>query len=332
MIRKIAVLLAALLLCIALAGCSGADEAPEGMKSVTIEGEPFKLYVPTAWTDNTNSGISSAIYSPALNITVSARYYTLSESTTLDAVVSTRIHDYSASLAQFNIVENAPSTLGGKDAVKLVYTAMHAQTKMTFVESLVIHNSDVITLRFICPAEHYEANASLYDTVAEVFALCDKSEITNDCVVDKKTPAGMKIASADHLEYRLYVPQSWVCHSESGRSEAYVSESGKPNVTVSFIAPSGEMTVEQYFSECEKQYKETLSGYELISSVPTTVASRDAVSYTYTVKYGDTSFKIMQTIVEYAGRIYSITYTALEGSFDAHMNDVNSILEAFTFR
>ena len=332
MTRKIAALIAVLMLCLAFAGCSGGEEAPEGMKSVTIEGEPFKLYVPVAWTDNTASGISSAIYSPALGITVSARYHTLGEDITLTEAASKRVLELSASLEQLELKENNPASLGGKDAVKLIYTVMHKQVKTTIVETLVIHNSDLITLRLVCPTEHYEANAELYDTVADVFALCDKGEITNDCIVDKKTPAGMKIASADHLEYRLYVPQSWICHSESGRSEAYVSESGKPNVTVSFIAPGEEMTVEQYFAECEKQYKETISGYELLSSVPTTVASRDAVSYTYTAKYGETSFKVMQTVIEYAGRIYSITYTALEDSFEAHLDDVNSILEAFIFR
>ena len=78
---------------------------------------------------------------------------------------------------------------------------------------------------------------SQFDEMIDVFKLCAKGEVKNDYVTDKKTPDGMKIASADALEYRFYVPTSWICDTEDGASQAYVDESGKPNVSVTAYIP-----------------------------------------------------------------------------------------------
>ena len=142
----------------------------------------------------------------------------------------------------------------------------------------------------------------------------------------------MKIASSDNIEYRLYVPTSWICNSESGKSEAYYPESGKPNITVTSYSPDSPLSATEYFEICEKEYKDVLFGYELLSTDERRVAERDAVSYTYRAVYGETSFKLMQTVLVYNEMIYSITYTALDDSFDTHIDDVNAILDAFIFR
>lgn len=197
---------------------------------------------------------------------------------------------------------------------------------------LVKYGVDFVTLTFYAPTELFENNSEDFDRIADEFVLCERADDTGDCVTDKKTPDGMKIASADVLEYRLYVPTEWICSSESGVSEAYYPESGKPNVTVSSYSPNNEMTVEEYFKECDKQYSEIFENYELISSEERTVGGRDAVSYTYSLTSDGKKIRIMQTVFVYSNLVYSFTYTALDGSFDAHIDDVNSMLDAFIFR
>ena len=60
MLKKITALILALLICIcALASCStSGEEVPDGMKAAYISGEPFRLYIPEGWADNTRSGVS----------------------------------------------------------------------------------------------------------------------------------------------------------------------------------------------------------------------------------------------------------------------------------
>ena len=162
--------------------------------------------------------------------------------------------------------------------------------------------------------------------------LVDKKEI-NDEVVDKYTPSGMKKASDDGVQYACYVPKNWVTDLSDKMTYAYYPESGKPNVTVTSYSPSVEMTAEQYFSDCEMEYKKTLNGYERTEEPEKrTVGGRNAFSYQYTVKYGESVYKIMQTVLMYNGLAYSITYTARAESYDAHLEDVKTILDNFRFR
>ena len=142
----------------------------------------------------------------------------------------------------------------------------------------------------------------------------------------------MKIASNGRIEYRLYVPTTWVCWSEDDVSDAYYPESGKPNVSVTSYSPDEAMTAEEYVAMCETEYAKSLKGYELLSKQERTVAERDAVVMTYRVTYGDTQMRLMQTVFVYNDLVYSITYTALEDRFDAHMDDVDLIIDSFTFR
>lgn len=332
MAKKIAALMLAILLCLTFVGCSN-DGAPDGMFSATVEGEPFILYVPDKWTSNTASGISSAFYSATDKIGVSARYYTPENpQMTLEEYVTLCIENYFSTLELFTLTENKAAVLGGADAKELVYTAEYDSQEYTFRQMLVKYLGDFVVLTFYAPTDMYSDNTAYFDSIADEFVLCEKTVDTGDCVTDKKTPEGMKIASSDVVEYRLYVPNTWVCSSESGTSEAYYPESGKPNVTVSSYSPDETMTAQEYFAECEKQYKDTFSDYTLISSETREVGGRDAVSYTYGATVGDVRVRIMQTVFVYSDLVYSFTYTALEDSFDAHLDDVDAMLDAFIFR
>ncbi len=331
MIKRISALLLALVMCAAMVACS-TDGAPDGMKKVTLEGEPFILYVPESWTDNCSSGVSSAYYSSMDNILVTARYFTPAEQKSLDEHVTALSDAYAATLPLYVLVSREAAVLGGENAVQLVYTADANGRSYTYRQLVTLYKGDVVLLTFYCPTDLYEAHNEEFSGVAEVFVLCDKGEVKNDCVTDKKTPAGMKIASGDNVQYRLYVPTSWICYSESGVSEAYYPTSGKPNVTVTAYTPDGEMTAEQYFAACETEYKQKISGYELLSTSDRTVAERAAKCYTYRATYTEAEFTVMQTVLEYNDMIYSITYTALSDSFDTYLGDVNTMLDSFIFR
>ena len=170
------------------------------------------------------------------------------------------------------------------------------------------------------------------EKICEEFVCCDRLEYTGDNATDKKTPEGMKIASSDNLEYRLYVPvDGWTCDSNSGKAEAFAAD--KSSVTVTSYSPSTTMTAREYWSMAEGEYKKSFGDkYEYVGEAERVVAERDAVSYTYVVIYGGERAKIMQTVLVYNEIVYSITYTAHSDKFDAHVADVDAMLGHFTFR
>ena len=342
MLKKIlSCILIAIVALTCFSGCND-DGIPDGMYSATVEGEPFILYVPEGWTDNRDSGISSAYYSLVDAVTVSARYYSpdTSGDFTLDAYIDAFASSFADSNPSFKVIDRKSAKLGDKAGVRYQYSFDRSvegedgekSANVTATQYYAQHAGDVIVLSLYCKTSEYdEEYAAMFEQIRSEFVFCDKKAV-NDVVTDKKTPAGMKKASFKNCEYVFYVPTSWYCDMSDKLSEAYYPESGKPNVTVTSFSPDNVMTAKEYFSECEEIYKKDISGYERIGESERTVAELSAISYTYKAVYGGTEYRIMQTVFVYNDMVYSITYTALADRFDAHLDHVKTMLNTFRFR
>lgn len=335
MLKKITALLLALLLLIPMAAscAKDEDETPEGMKSATLPGEPFCLYVPESWSLNTAGGISGACYNSAQKILVSARYYTPNDpEMTLNQYVDLCSATYATTLRDYQVTAREPALLGKENAQRLVYTMTDNGTAMTCFQITTLYEGSFVSLHGYCASELYEARSEDYKAMIDEFVLTAPSNPQGEPLTDKNTPDGFQIASGKDLEYRLYVPTTWICDAESGASEAYYPESGRSNVAVATYSPSESISVGDYFLSCEKEYAEKLPAYERLSEKSRTLAGRTAHTYTYRTTVDGRSFIIMQTLCAYNQNIYSVTYTALEENFELHKADAEAILNAFTFR
>ena len=332
--RFTALIIAVLLLCpIILGSCSKAEEVPDGMKLASLEGEPFKLYVPEAMTLNLESGISSAFSYIPEKFMISARYYTPSNAEmTLDEYMQYCADSYAESLESFNMTSLEATVLSGVDGKRMSYTTKFDSVNYSCEQFTVLYNGDMVSLNFYIPSHAAEKYAESVNEIAGVFELCEKPETINDEVVDKKTPDGMKIASSDVVEYRLYVPKTWICSSESGKSEAYYPESQKTNVTVTSYIPEESVDVEGFSAICDESYNKSINGYDLISKETITVANKNAIAFTFTANYGGATYKIKQVLLIYNEMAYLITYTATEENFDLHIDDFDKIISEFKFR
>ncbi len=333
MIKKITAVLLILAIGILSAACAAKDDAPDGMQLASTENEPFLLYVPESWTSNVKSGISGAYYASTEKILVTARYETIEgDMPTPDEYLDNCARIYAEQLKEFSISGREAALLGGENASRMDYRMQEDGKDYKGVQICTARDGRMISLNLYCPEERYEIISSDFDKIRAEFVLRELPTPENDAVTDKKTPDGMKIASSKNLEYRFYVPESWICSSESGKSEAYFPESGQPNVTVTSYPPNTDISPMEYFAECEPLYRENIPGYAYVGEEECTVAGRRSMRYTYTAEIDGVRLKIMQTILHYNGMIYSLTYTALEDRFDTHMEDVETMLSAFRFR
>ncbi len=332
--KKIVAMLCALtILLTCLVSCGDKDDAPKEMVSAYVEGEPFKLYVPEELTPNIDSGISSAYANVPERMVISARYYTPSEPMTAEEYVNFCANGYAESLDAFNITSSDATVLSGKDAYKMIYTMKRGEVDYTCTQISTLHNGDMVTLNFYIPTESVETCKNFVEKTTGAFVLCDKAEHVNDEVVDDKTPEGMKIASDDKIEYRLYVPKTWICKSDSGKSEAYYPESARSNVTVTSYSPNEVMTLDEYVDMCIENYEKSLSGYTLVAmGLDYTMAGRDAFVFTFTSTYDGVTYKQKQAIVLYGEMFYTLTYTATAENYDLHVEDVERMISAFAFR
>ncbi len=338
MIKKLLAIFLALLFCFCAVGCADTDpDAPEGMKSATISGEPFVLYVPDGWTDNTSSGISGAYYPSVDGLSVSARYTAangISVEQYLTDCLAALGNEYANK--EFSLIEDkAVTTLGtGKTPLRITYTFKRGDIILRCSQITAEHNGDLISLYIYCPdGEEYEKRKDELESIRSSFVTKDKAPAIAP-VITKDTPEGMKLASNKDIEYRLFVPTEWICDPESGASEAYYPESGRPNITVTSFVPDASIhDVNDYFKSCEERYKAELPEYSFVSGPEEReVSGRKAYIYIYTVKAGDADIRIMQTIFSYDSSIYTVTYTAAAESFDTHRPDVDKILDSFKFR
>ena len=332
--KIIAVLTAVIFLILPLSACASKEKTPRGMVIASAVGEPFKLYVPEGMNVNLDSGISGAFAQNPEKIVISARYYTPADAEmTVSEYIAYCEQGYADSLTEFAVVSHDAAVLAEKDAIKLVYTAKIDDVNYTCTQYTLLHGGDMVSLHFYIPSGAVDNYADVVTAVTSTFLLCDKSEPENDELVDKNTPEGMKIASHDKIEYRFYVPRSWICNSESGISEAYYPESEKTNVTVTSYSPDEETSAAEYVALCEEEYKAAILGYELIEKADGfKVAGRDAVSITFKANYDGVDYKIRQTTFMYNEMIYSITYTATDAAFDLHTDDLEKMIAEFTFR
>ena len=156
-------------------------------------------------------------------------------------------------------------------------------------------------------------------------------------------PDGMQLASEDNVPYCLYVPKSWVVDNDDNVSSAYYSATDTSNVTVTSYPDS--MTVEKYWETCVADYTASLDGFTVDEAKTATkvMGGKEAKQYIYTFTFGGVKYKVAQTITSRDGIIYNFTYTStdtytdsegktVEGKFDAHYAEAESILSEFIFR
>ncbi len=337
--KIIAMTLSVLLLLFALASCGSSEEdAPEGMKSATMSGEPFVLYVPEAWSLNTASGISGAYFNSKQTILVTARYQKSSESD-LVGYMNACMEDYAENKnwTEMGNITYSDTILGGKDARRVSFTVKNGEERLTCFQVSVSHEGGFVSVHGYCATDLYESRKGDYDTILKEFVLRAPSPAQGETVRDKNTPEGYQIASSDEVEYRMYVPVTWLCDAESGSSEAQSADK-KAHVSLTSYAPNFSTDIKNYFTVCEESYKTSLPGYTLIERelpAPTSdgkIAGRTAYSYIYTVTVGNEDLTIMQTLFIYNDMMYSFTYTAKADSFETYRADVNAMLSSFTFR
>jgi len=331
------------------------EEVPQGMKYATASGSDYRLFVPSVWTSNTAYGVSGAYFTMSEPSTVSVAKYSI----TAEQAASMQGLEGSARLDLYweNVCLDAVEriSLGGSvqkqgeepesvlldtlNARRYHVTATVSGDTLHFVHVLAERDGAVYVMTFTVIDNLYESLLRNVDTIIETFLFSDEPYYPDDYA---KTPTegvdapdGMKLASNDTVSYRFFVPESWKLNQEEEIFAAYV-ESDRSVVSVVPYMPDVErMSVAEFFTMCAEMLENTADedGFELLKEEKEVdLGGRVATAYTYRYTVGGTEFRCMQVIAAYGSMLYSVTYTATPESFDAHLADVERIIDAFEFR
>lgn len=162
-----------------------------------------------------------------------------------------------------------------------------------------------------------------------VFSSCNKE--------GADVPAGMKEASGDSVDYDLYIPSTWTSDVENGATTAYYSETDRSNISVmTFSANYTDDTLANWWSSFEADFKTVYSDFEIVSSESTVLDGVAALKTVFKGTLEDYEYQFMQVAAVKGAalskpQIYVFTYTSVPEAYDSHLEDVQSVLDAFNF-
>ncbi len=180
-------------------------------------------------------------------------------------------------------------------------------------------------------------------------------------IPDVKAPDGMKLVSNNDVPYRFFAPVEWKTVPGSAAAQVYVSEEDRSNVSViGYVPDASGISVADFWRETEKHYMSALNDYKLIyksaepgstlgtgetdaqsnASESETAAplpqekmgGLNATVYEYTYTLGGVAYHARQVVCVYSYMYVSMTYTALEENYDAHLAEAEAMQAALTFR
>ncbi len=352
--KTTAILLTALLLLaslLTLASCSSNDGVPKGYQLIACDGDNFRLYVPTqGWMPNTAGGVSGAFYSSYETVTVSVHKIDGAGEMTLSEYWTDCQDKLSEQYKSFKYLggETKGVMMGGKEAQKHYFTAditvvedgKSAEDTYKFLSVIAKYEGDIYMLVYNAPEEQFDNFIEDVEGNDKSEGIIPYFEFAKPYAAEEKeysdkadVPEGMKLISTDELPYRFFVPDSWTVNDRAEFPAAYVSDSDSSNVNAHmYMSGSEEVSVEAYFADCEKRYKELFQDYVLVSSKDIEMDGASAKEFVYTFTSGGVSYKQLQAIVLKGAVYYTVTYTSTPESFDEHLPEVNKMIESFDIR
>ncbi len=344
-VRIICTLLAAVMMTCGLVSCASTSEVPDGYQYATCGGEYFRLFVPTQWTVNTESGVSSAYASNTDNmVSMTEVAFTPaedSEATPLAQFVDSHLTELSA-MKDYKQEKSFDSTLSGYRAKDITCVGTVSDKTLRFRQVLTRvgdgEKDRYYIFTYSAPTDSFD---TLLDVVDEILENITFESFPFEGEDDRKIPSnveapeGMKLVSDNEVAYRFFAPESWIRDVNNGQNFVYVSETDRSNVSVMAYEPEDytTYTVEKYWSECKAVYETSFENFTVISESETTLdgGTRQAKVFEYTYTLGGVTYHTRQTVCM-AGMIYAMTYTALPENYDAHLEDVIKMEEALHFR
>ena len=155
---------------------------------------------------------------------------------------------------------------------------------------------------------------------------------------DSWHPAGMKLASSEDADYKMWVPEGWTVDMSTGVTSAYAGGGDYSNVSVTAQNLSGEQNYltpaeywETYKADLETTFPDIAYDEDTAEGISLLLGENAAMKYSYTATVPGTEFHFISVVCIRSGTVYLITYTAQPAIYEKHLEEVQSILDNFTF-
>ncbi|MBO5275349.1 MAG: hypothetical protein IJA85_05045 [Clostridia bacterium] len=151
---------------------------------------------------------------------------------------------------------------------------------------------------------------------------------------DGGAPFGMKTISTELVDFNLHVPSTWLEDISTGVITARYSDTDASNISVMKIAMGiNEATLDDFWAGHKAGFEATFTDLEMIEEgTDMLMGGQAAKRYIYTATMLDMKYRFMQIAAIKGGYVYLFTYTSTDDLYESHIDDVNSIVEHFSFK
>ena len=335
--KKLLIILMVLATLVSVVACSPSD-TPDGYTLVSREDEIFNLYVPSSWQDNSESGISGAYSSLGSTVMASATTQYVADDITLDEYLEAVLQSYEATLPGFKkLTDPTATTLGSFAAYRFDYQIASGEMTISFRCTVAKNESYFVTLSCCAPEEEFEDNVKTFDDIAASFTfreLPEEPETETEepfILVDEHTPEGFYLASHSKLEYRLFVPNTWIVDTKSGVPSAKASQNELSHVSMtSIVRRDGVANGKEYWEMFKKNYEFELT--EIATDENAKMGEYNAFAVEYKNNILGLEYHNKQVMLTTSDIIYILTFTADDDSYDKYLEDFNTIASMFEFK
>ncbi len=348
-INRITALLLCMLMLLSLVACGNneGEEVPRGYKIANCEGDDFRLYVPTSWNLNTAYGVAGAYYNFNKRSTVSAVKYPI------DDAMNAAMGENTDRLGWFyenrllpplaaselggtlkTEAEPSPATMGTLNAKKFFVSAIVDGATNRFLYVVAESQGAFYVLTYTAESDVYDMLLPEVDTMIQMFALAapyQNLEPIKKIDEDAEAPEGMQLASNKDVAYLFYAPAGWKIDQMQGIFTAVAPD--RSSVSVTPYMPDTAISVKEYAEKIGRDFS-AIGGvtYTKIAESEGTLGEKPAIILEYTLQMEGKTYRYKQIMAAYRGMIYSLTYTAYEENYQAHLEEVDAVLAAFFFR
>ena len=165
---KIVIAMLAICMALSLVACGQSSNAPDGMKNVAKEKDPFNLYVPQSWM--TNSGdVVGAYYSSYDKSNITIMPYGGDFATTDEYWEDFKTR-CAAEFAEFEVIkEKEAKVVAQRNALQFVYKLKVDEIVYQCQQTVLSYGNLLYVITYTAAADKYETHLSDIDNILNVF-------------------------------------------------------------------------------------------------------------------------------------------------------------------
>ena len=150
-------------------------------------------------------------------------------------------------------------------------------------------------------------------------------------------PVGKLEMTNKAIDYKFYYPDTWLTDMNDGMVCIYVANDDPSNVSVSQFGLGTEFkNLDEYISglphSFTSEWNAVFGETDFGTPEDITLGGEPAKKLVYEATIGELTYRYLQVFTLHNGNVYTLTYSARTEIFDKHIENVNGIIESFTFK